>query len=295
MKLISLLLVALLSMPGILAAKVKVVASTADLAYFAEEIGGELIEIERIAPPNADIHFIEVRPSYMVKVSKADVALKVGLELDMWMDQIIDGSRNSRLIIVDCSRYIKPLEVPTFKADARYGDLHRFGNPHYWLGPQNVGDITQAIVEGLTEADAANADAYKMNRERFLEQLNSDLAALQPEIDRLKGLEAVYYHNSWPYFDRYVGITAVDFIEPYPGVAPSPSHVKELAEDVSSRGIKVIGVEPYFDKRVPEKIASESGAKVVTLYPSIKGRSGDESYVMWFKGNLDALLQASGR
>jgi ABC-type Zn uptake system ZnuABC Zn-binding protein ZnuA len=121
------------------------------------------------------------------------------------------------------------------------------------------------------------------------------LNALDSKIKRLAGVEAVYYHNSWPYFDDYVGIEAVDFVEPYPGVPPSPSHVKELSEHMTERGIKVIGVEPYFDKRVPEKIASASGATVITLYPSIGGRDSDESYVDWFEGNIDALLRAVER
>ncbi|MBD3404299.1 hypothetical protein GF420_15525 [candidate division GN15 bacterium] len=272
--------------------KVSVITSTADLAWFAKQIGGEEVSVDNIASPTADIHFVEIRPSFMVKVARADLALKVGLELDMWMDRIIDGSRNSDLVIVDCSRYIEPLEVPTFKADARYGDLHRFGNPHYWLGPQNLEPITQAIVEGLSEAAPEHADQFAANRDRLLDEINRGLEALQGKLERLDGVQAIFYHNSWPYFNEYTGIEAVEFIEPYPGVPPSPSHVKKLIDLVAEREIPVIGIEPYFDPRVPNKVASKSNATVVTLYPSIGGRNSDESYLEWFEGNVDALLEA---
>jgi zinc/manganese transport system substrate-binding protein len=273
-------------------AAIRVVASTSDLAYFAKEVGGDLVEVSHIAPPNADIHFIEVRPSYMIKVARADVALKIGLELDMWMDRIIDGSRNSQLIIVDCSGHIEPLEVPSFKADARYGDLHRFGNPHYWLSPTNVRSITDAIIEGLAAADPEHADQFYQNQATFLSSLEKDLDRLRDKLKMLQGIEVVYYHNSWPYFNQLTGITSVGFVEPYPGVPPSPHHIRELTELVRGRGIKLIAVEPYFDKRVPNRIASESGARVVTLYPSIGGRDKNETYIQWLEGNINTLIEA---
>ena len=273
-------------------AEVRVVASTSDLAYFAREIGGELVEVEPIAHPTADVHFVEIRPSYMVKVRKADVVLKVGLELDQWMDQIIGGSRNSKLIAVDCSKYVQPMEVPDFKVDARHGDIHRYGNPHYWLTPFNVGPITDAIVEALSEADPSNADRFRERQRTYLAGLESGLAELASALEMLKGVEVITYHNSWPYFNAYVGLEAVDFIEPYPGVPPSPGHVKDLTSLIREKGIRVIGVEPYFDRRVPDRIAQETGARVVTLYPSVGGRAEDETYLDWLFGNVNSLIEA---
>jgi len=284
-------MLAALSLSTAAEAKIKVVTSTSDLAYFAAQIGGDLIEVEAIASPKADIHFVEIRPSYMTKVAAADVAFKIGLELDMWMDRIIDGSHNGRLIVADCSKYIEPLEVPTFKADARHGDLHRFGNPHYWLGPQNVKPITEAIVEGLTKADPQHEARFRENQQAFLAEIDRGLEALAAKRERLRGKEVVFYHNSWPYFNAYTGLIAAGFIEPFPGVSPSPSHLKKITELVQERHIPIIAVEPYFDKRAPDKIASVTGAKVVTVYPSIGGRQAGESYLQWLEGNLDALLE----
>jgi zinc/manganese transport system substrate-binding protein len=283
----------LLLLPTTLLAKVKVVAAISDLAYFAERVGGDYVDVSYIAPPMADVHYIEARPSDMLKVAKADVVLKVGLELDFtWIDGIIDGSRNNHLLVVDCSKHIKPLEVPSFKADARYGDLHRYGNPHYWIGPQNAKPITDAIAEGLSKVDPEHADQFVANQEKLLADIAAIIKKLQPKLDKLKGTEVVYYHDSWPYFNQFTGTQSAMFIEPYPGVAPSPGHVKELIESIRSAHIKVIAMEPYFDKRVPEKIAQETGAKVVKLYPSIYGRNKGETYEQWLEGNVDAILGA---
>lgn len=282
----------LLLMPAFALAKVKVVTSTSDLAWLTQRIGGEQVEVEAIASPKADIHYVEVRPSFMRKVAKANLVFKVGLELDMWMDQIIDGSRNGDLTVVDCSRYIEPLEVPTFKADARYGDLHRFGNPHYWLGPDNVEPITMAIVEGLAQVDPESADLFRSRREEYLVELNGGLEGVRQSLPELQCKEVIFYHNSWPYFNSFTGLSAAGFIEPYPGVPPSPSHIKEVIDLIKSRDIKVIVIEPYFDRRVPDKIAADTGAKVVILYPSVGGRNEGENYLDWLRGNIQALIEA---
>ena len=273
-------------------AVVKVVTSTSDLAYFARVIGADKVEVSSIASPDADLHYVEVRPSYMVKMRDADLVLRVGLELDSWIERIIDGSRNSKLKKVDCSKFVTLLEVPTFKADASYGDLHRYGNPHYWLSPANIEPITRAIAEGLTSVDPANESVYEDNRAKLLAEINMELPAIKALAASLAGLEMITYHNSWPYFAEYFGIELPGFIEKFPGVAPSPSHMSDIIELIKKDHIKVIAMEPYFEKRVPQRIAESSGAKVITLYPSIGGRNESENYLEWLRGNVNALVEA---
>ena len=264
-----------------------------DLAYFARAIGADKVEVSSIASPDADLHYVEVRPSYMVKMRDADLVLRVGLELDAWIERIIDGSRNSKLKKVDCSKYVTPLEIPTFKADASYGDLHRYGNPHYWLSPANVEPITRAIAEGLTSVDPGNESVYEDNRAKLLAEINMELPAIKALAASLAGIEMITYHNSWPYFAEYFGIELPGFIEKFPGVAPSPSHMSDIIELIKKDHIKVIAMEPYFEKRVPQRIAESSGAKVITLYPSIGGRNESENYLEWLRGNVNALVEAT--
>ena len=274
-------------------ALVKVVTSTSDLAYFARAIGADKVEVSSIASPDADLHYVEVRPSYRVKMRDADLVLRVGLELDSWIERIIDGSRNSKLKKVDCSKYVTPLEIPAFKADASYGDLHRYGNPHYWLSPANVEPITRAIAEGLTSVDPGNESVYEDNRAKLLAEINMELPAIKALAASLAGMEMITYHNSWPYFAEYFGIELPGFIEKFPGVAPSPSHMSDIIELIKKDHIKVIAMEPYFEKRVPQRIAESSGAKVITLYPSIGGRNESENYLEWLRGNVNALVEAA--
>lgn len=290
-QLLAILLFAFL--PGLSAqADVSVVTSTTDLAYLAKQVGGDLVRVNSIAGANADLHHIEVRPSYMVKVANADLALKVGMELDMWIDRIIDGSRNGRLTVVDCSKYVEPLEVPTFKVDASHGDLHRFGNPHYWTAPKQIPAIVRAIEEGLANVDPGHSAQFSENAKAFLESLNKSVDELSNLRERLNGLKVIYYHNSWPYFNEFAGITAADFIEPYPGIPPTPNHIRELIDLVKAEGIKVIAVEPYFDRRVPDKIADATGAKVVVLGPSIDD-DGETSYADYLRHNMQTILGAN--
>lgn len=291
MKKITLFIAILLIVATRVTAKINIITSTSDLAYFAKELGGDLVDVKSIASPNADIHFVEVRPSYMAKISKADIVFKVGMDLDKWMDKLIDGSRNSKLKIVDCSKHIKPLEVPTYKVTAKYGDIHPNGNPHYWIGPQNVEFILQSMVEGLVASDPEHAEIYQKNKDIFSASIKKFLDSLQVDINLLKDKEIVYYHDSWPYFNEYTGIKVAGFIEPFPGVTPSPSQITKIIELIKSKNVKVIAMEPYFDKRIPNKIAESTGAKVITLYPSIGGKNKDESYQEWLSGNIKSLVE----
>lgn len=261
-----------------LAEKVRVVAATSDLGYFAGQIGGDLVEVDVIAEGNRDVHYIEVLPSYMLKVRKADVYLKVGLELDIWSQPIIDGSRNGDLRVIDCSSGITPAEIPTFKADARYGDLHRFGNPHYWLSPDNVGIICANIADALIHVDPTNASTYESNRDAYLNHLEVKIAEWQEMRAGLSKIGFVAYHNSWPYFCEFFGCKVVDFVEEFAGVAPSPSHIAHLIEHIKIDKIPVVASQPFHDKRLPQLISERTGCKAIILPTSVGGVPATDTY-----------------
>ncbi|HEX5131928.1 MAG TPA: metal ABC transporter substrate-binding protein, partial [Candidatus Krumholzibacteria bacterium] len=211
-------------------AKMTVVASTTDIASIAQFVGGDLVEVSAIAKGTADPHFVEVLPSYMVKVKKARVYLRVGLDLDRWALPIIDGSRNSSLLVVDCSASIAPVNIPTGKVDASMGDIHPRGNPHYWLDPVNGVTMANTIATAFERADAANAAAYRANAERFAEEIKARQVAWNEKAKPLAGLEIITYHDAWPYFARAFGVVIAGFVEPLPGIEPTPSHTAELIE-----------------------------------------------------------------
>lgn len=274
-------------------AKINVVTSTTDLASIARMIGGDKVDVTSIARGTADPHFVEVLPSYMVRVQKAKLYLKLGLDIDRWAAPIIDGSRNSKLVVVDCSQDIAPMEIPTGKIDASMGDVHPRGNPHYWLDPDNGAVIANTIADALTDADPANAAAYQANLESFKTELASHKIAWEEKARPLKGLKIVTYHNSWPYFCRAFGLDVEDFVEPLPGIEPTPSHTAHVIELVKAHNIRVIGVEPYFSMRTPETIARATGAKVVALPPSVEGDPRAKDYFSLFDVLIDRLTAAA--
>jgi ABC-type Zn uptake system ZnuABC Zn-binding protein ZnuA len=274
-------------------ARVNVVASTTDLASIARAVGGDAVDVSSINRGSADPHFVEVLPSHMVRVKKAQVYLLVGMDLDRWAYPIIDGSRNGKLLVVDCSKGIPPLEVPTGKTDASMGDIHPRGNPHYWLDPDNGARIASTIADALTRADPDHAALYRSGLERFEAKLAEKKAQWKESAAPLSGLEIVTFHNSWPYLCNTFGIRVVGFVEPLPGIEPTPSHTASLIEVVKSKGVRVIGVEPYFSKRTPETIARATGARVLNMPPSVGGAPGADDYFALFDVLIDGLKTAA--
>jgi zinc/manganese transport system substrate-binding protein len=274
-------------------AAINVVTSTADLKSIAEYVGGDRVSVQSIASGKANPHFVEVLPSYMVMVARADIYFKIGLELDFWAQPIIDGSRNGKLIIIDCSQGVEPMEKPTAKVDASMGDVHPQGNPHYWLDPNNASIIAGNIARGLIQVDPSGKAAYESNLVKFNAQLQSRMELWQELTKPLKGLEIITYHNSWPYFSRAFGITVAGFVEPKPGIEPTPAHTAELIEMVKSRGIKIIGKEPYFSDKSPKVIASATGAEVVNLPPSVGGDPQAVDYFTLIDTIIAKLLAAA--
>jgi len=271
-------------------AEIRVVASTTDLASIAEYIGGDKIKVESIAIGTADPHYVEVLPSYMLKVAKADIYLKVGLDLDRWANQIIDGSRNGKLAVVDCSQNIEPLQRPTTKLDASMGDVHPQGNPHYWLDPANGLIVAEMITNALAEVDGENFMYYAERLEEFQKRYERKESEWLAQAADLEGLEIVTFHNSWPYFTKAFDIQVAGFVEPKPGINPTASHTAKIIELVKAKDIKIIGVEPYFSRRAPDTIARLTGATVVTLPPSVGGAEGAADYFTLFD-TIFAVLQ----
>jgi ABC-type Zn uptake system ZnuABC Zn-binding protein ZnuA len=273
-------------------AKLNVVASSSDLASIAELIGGNLISVKYIVDGRSDPHFVEVLPSYMVLVSRADLYLKIGLGLDFWAQPIIDGSRNGRLKVADCSEGVEVLEKPSGPVSALLGDVHPQGNPHYWLDPANGLIIARNIANALSEADPANKSAYDAGLKNFTDRLNKKITEWQEAAAPLKGMQIITYHNSWPYFCKAFGVRVAGFIEPKPGIEPTASHTAEIIDLIKSQKIKVIGKEPYFSDKAPNSIAVATGAKVVILPPSVRGVSGTDDYFSLFDTLVSRLTSS---
>jgi ABC-type Zn uptake system ZnuABC Zn-binding protein ZnuA len=273
--------------------KIKVVTSLSDLAILTKAIGGERLEVEALVRGSQNPHYIEVKPSYMLKLKSANLFVAVGMQLELWAQQIIDGSRNPNLIIIDCSKNVKKLEVPTGKVDAGMGDVHPQGNPHYWLDPENVRVILDEILQHLVKLSPADAEYFRANVAEFTKRLDAKRAEWSALMAPLKGLKLVTYHSSFSYFAERYGLAVVGYVEPKPGIPPSPSHTAELIRLMRSSGVKIVGVEQYFEEKTPQQIANTAGARLVRLCTSVGGREGTDDYFKLIDYNIRAIVSAA--
>jgi len=284
----SLLGALLAALPARAAEKVRVVASVNDLASIASSVGGDRVEVATIAKATADPHRVEVLPSYMVRVTKAALYLKVGLSLDQWADQIIFGSRNDRLFVLDCAAGIPVLDKPAGKVDAAMGDVHPEGNPHYWLDPRNGGRVARAIATALARVDAAHAADYAARAERFAAACDSTAAAGRARVAALPGRAIVTYHSSWVYFADALGLEIAATVEPKPGIPPTAKHLDDVRRTIAERKVGVLFQEPYFSAEASEYLARETGVRVGRVSPSCAGPEAG-SYLAHFTELLDLL------
>jgi zinc/manganese transport system substrate-binding protein len=288
MKKIDFLLWFMMPLCALAAGKIKIVSSLTDHASIASFIGGDHVEVFPIGSAKANPHLVEILPSYMVKVMKASIYLKNGLDLDQWADDIIRGSRNGGLTVVDCSEGIKVLEKPSGKVDASKGDVHPYGNPHYWLDPLNGIIIAGHILGALVNADPENRSFYESRCKVFDDRCDSLYAALRRQIGSDTTSAIITYHSSWVYFASAFGLKIAAQIEPFPGIPPSGNHLARLVDMARRRKIGFMFIEPYFSDDSARFLNRETGVPYLQLAPSCND-AGPDSYFNHFKTILQAI------
>jgi zinc/manganese transport system substrate-binding protein len=263
-------------------AKLNVVATTADLGSIAKEIGGDKIEITTLGKPTEDPHFVDAKPSFIVKLNRADVVVEGGAELEIgWLPALLDQARNEKIVSgapghVSGARGVAMLDVPT-TLDRSRGDIHAAGNPHYIIAPSNAKIVAQNIADAFCQNDPKSCDVYRANLKMFTDQIDAKLVEWQKTFAPFKGQSIVGYHDSWPYFAREFGLKMDLYLEPKPGVPPTPTHLAEVIMKMKADKVHVIIVDPYLNRRTAETVAAKTGATVVdvTQFPGgIKGTEG---------------------
>jgi zinc/manganese transport system substrate-binding protein len=272
-------------------ATVRIVTTLTDLADLARNVGGERVQVDYIVRGDQNPHFVEVKPSYMLKLKSAEIFLMVGMELEMWAPQIIDGSRNSNLRVVDLSANIPKLEIPE-RADASQGDVHRYGNPHYWLDPRNVRGIVEEVIEALVQTSPGDEEYFRANAAAFLKKLDAKIPEWESVMKPHAGDRIVTFHRSWTYFAAWLGLVVADQVEPKPGIQPSPSHTAELIKLVRDGNIRAIVVEPFYDTSAADQIARSTGTKVLRLVTSVGGVEEAKDYISMMDYNVRTLAAA---
>src|SRR3982074_3088262 len=288
----------LLSPPAAEAKKLNVATSTTDLAALTQEVGGDNVNVESIAKGYQDPHFVEAKPSFLLKLRQADLLIAVGLQLEIgWLPPLITQSGNPKIQVggpgyLDASQFAEILEIPQGNLTRAEGDVHPMGNPHYWLDPDNGRRIARGIATKLADMDPANGAYF---HQRFQDFEKRALAAEQKwdaEMKPYRGRKVVTYHRSFPNFAKHFGLDVIGYVEPRPGIPPTPSHTIELIQLMKRENCKIVMVEPYFDLKTPQSIARETGAQVVVYLPSVGGEKQVMNYFELFDYDVALLTKA---
>jgi zinc/manganese transport system substrate-binding protein len=275
-----------------------VVTSTEDLASIAAEVGGDRLLVEAIAKGYQDPHFVEAKPSFILKLQRADALIVVGRELEVgWLPPLIQQSRNRRIQpgsigYLDASLQARILDIPQGQITRAMGDVHPLGNPHYWLDPENGRIIATAIAARLSEIRPPDKTLFTDRAADFVRRLDAAGKRWQEMIAPYKGTKVVTYHRSYTNFAERFGLDVVGYVEPRPGIPPSPQHTLNLITEMKRQNVRLVLVEPYFDLKTPKAIGRASGAQVLVLPPSVGGAKEITDYFKLFDHNVGLLVNA---
>jgi zinc/manganese transport system substrate-binding protein len=296
-------LITVLMVPGLghsALAKLNVVATTPELGSIAAAVGGDRVSITTLAKPTEDPHFVDAKPSFIMKLNRADALVEGGADLEIgWLGALLDQARNPRLAPgasghIACNQGIRLLEVPS-TLDRSKGDIHALGNPHYLTDPDNAITVAQHISETFCQLEPKSSAVFRGNLETFTKALQAKMPGWDKSLAPYKGQRVVAYHDSWPYFARRFGLHIDLFLEPKPGIPPTPAHLAEVIMRMRTEHVRAILLEPYQNRKTAETVAAETGAMVVEVsqFPGgVKGRSG--SYLELMDYDVNALARALG-
>src|SRR2546430_423978 len=280
------------------AKKLNVITATTDMAALTQEVGGDRVTVESLAKGYQDPHFVEAKPSFLLKLRQADLLVVVGLQLEIgWLPPLITQSGNSRIQVgangyLDASQFAEILEIPQGSITRAMGDVHPLGNPHYWLDPDNGRRVARGIAGKLGEMDPEDAAYFQQRFQDFDRRLSEADKKWQADMKPFHGRKVITYHNSAPNFAHHFGLNVVGFVEPRPGIPPTPSHTLEVINMMKRDHVKVIMVEPYFDRKTPDSIARETGGTVVEYLPSVGGLKEVTTYFQLFDYDIALLTKA---
>lgn len=280
-----------------MAGTIKVVTTTPDMKSITEWIGGSKVSVSSIATGYQNPHFVDPKPSYIISLSGADLFVTVGLDLESgWSPQLLTSSRNTKIQkgaagYVDASAGVALLQIPS-SVNRAEGDIHIFGNPHYWLDPLNGKTIARNIANGLERVDPANKAFYEANLVTFNKKIDDKLKEWLGKMAAFKGTKIIAYHNEWVYFETRFGLQIVDFMEPKPGIPPSPSQLVKVIKEIKSDNIRVIISSPYFSTSSSDMVCKQTGAKQLTLGTSVGAFDSIKNYFDLFDYNINQLIAA---
>jgi zinc/manganese transport system substrate-binding protein len=287
---------AVLLVPSLAAATVKVVTTTQGLGALVREVGGDRVQVESLSRGIQDPHFVDANPILAVKLRNADLLVDVGADLEIgWLPPLVTQSRNGKIQPngtgrLTAANVVTMLDQPTGPVDRSLGDLHPAGNPHFLTDPRRAVKIAGAIADRLSRLDPAGAEEYAKRTADFTRRVDAALARWKTALAPEKGRPVLTRHRTLTYFFDWTGLRSEGELEPRPGVPPPPAHLAELVGVAKRDGVKAIVVENYYDTRSADVVAQHSGAKVVQIPGDVGGEPGASTYEAY----VDTLVRRIG-
>ena len=274
----------------------EIITTTPELAAIARELVGNLAMVTSLAKPEANYHQIDAKPSDVVKVARADVFIRCGLDLDMWADALLGSARNPKVQrgavgYVDASARVRKLEVPTGGINGASGDVHPAGNPHYWFDPKDAVVVAYEILLALLAVDKAHGATYNANYKRFSDEITARLLGWAKTLAPFKGHGFVAYHDEWIYFATRFGLMPFGFLEPKPGISPSGGHVTDLIQRMKASKVRAVVMGSIYSTKYADLIAKEAGGKVAVVPYSVGGM-GTRGYFDYIDAIVNGFAKA---
>jgi zinc/manganese transport system substrate-binding protein len=280
------------------AKKLDIVTSTTDMAALAQEVGGDKINAESLAKGYQDPHFVEPKPSFLLKLRHTDLLIVVGLDLEIgWLPPLITQSGNPKIQVggpgyLDASQFAEILDKPTGTITRAMGDVHPLGNPHYWLDPENGKRIAKSIADKFSELRPKDSAYFQQQLASFTSRLDMAEQRWLQMMAPYKGTKMVTYHRSFPNFAERFGLDIIGYVEPRPGIPPTPQHTLDVMNEMKRQNVKLVLVEPYFDLKTPQAIGRDTGAEVLVMPPSVGGVKEVTDYFKLFDYDINLLIGA---
>jgi zinc/manganese transport system substrate-binding protein len=279
----------------VFAQQIRVVATFPDLADITRQIGKELVNVDSLATGVEDPHGVPMKPSFVPRLNRADVLVLTGLDDEhSWLPALLDVANNPKILLgrsgyIDCSIGVQVLEAPTI-VDRSEGDMHPKGNPHYMLDPVDAKIAAKNIAEGLARNFPQHQQVFDKNLKAYIAELDSWIARWEKMAVPLHGVKYVEYHPEWIYFANRFGLERVGSVELKPGIEPTPNHIVELVQQIKQEKPQLLlyGAQ---NPRVPERIAAETGIKLLRLYSNAGGRPETDTYIKWIDYTVRTLVQ----
>jgi zinc/manganese transport system substrate-binding protein len=275
----------------------RVVTTIETFADLARRVGGDKVTVESMSHGYQDPHFVEAKPNLMVTLARADLLVRVGMDLEIgWLPPLVLGSRNDRIQRgqtgdLDCSTFIEPLDVPQAKVDRSQGDIHPAGNPHYWVPPVNAVRLAKGIAARLSALRPSDQAYFEGQLKKFVEELKARAPAWEAKAKALQGAKVVTYHRSWSYVSKWLKLEEVGYVENRPGIAPSPDHLAALITTMREQKVAKVIVEVFYNRSIADLVAEKAGAKVVSAPSDVGGRPEIKTYFDLVDALLAALTQ----